>query len=69
VDITALDAMEELRSALVERGIVFALARVKHELRHDLEAVGLAASIGADRLFPTLPTAVEGYREWAKQRG
>jgi len=69
VDITALDAMEELRRSLVEQGITFALARVKHELLHDLEAVGLTASIGADRLFPTLPTAVEAYREWAEHHG
>ena len=26
---------------------------------------GLAAKIGEDRLFPTLPTAVAAYRQWA----
>ena len=29
IDITAVDALEELRQELAERGIVFALARVK----------------------------------------
>ena len=33
VDITALDAVEELRAELTARGIVFALARVKQDLR------------------------------------
>ena len=34
VDLTALDALDELRRVLAERGIVFAMARVKAEL-HD----------------------------------
>ena len=33
VDITAADALEALRSELADRGIVFALARVKQDLR------------------------------------
>ena len=40
VDITAVDALEDLRSQLHDRGIVFAMARVKQELRHDLAAAG-----------------------------
>jgi hypothetical protein len=43
VDITALDAVEALRLELHRRGILFALARVKHELREDLDAYGLTA--------------------------
>jgi len=64
VDITALDAVDELRRQLTHRGIVFALARVKQDLLEDLEAYGLAESVGSDRIFPTLPTAVAAYREW-----
>jgi len=44
---------------------VFAMARVKQELLADLTAYGLVDAVGRDRLFPTLPTAVEAYREWA----
>ncbi|GGP93896.1 hypothetical protein GCM10010215_19570 [Streptomyces virginiae] len=55
VDITALDAVDALRRELERRGIVFALARVKEDLRDDLDAYGLTASIGAGRLYPTLP--------------
>ncbi|MGQ4360334.1 SulP family inorganic anion transporter [Streptomyces sp. SAS_272] len=64
VDITALDAVDELRHELAHRGIVFALARVKQDLLDDLEAYGLVDTIGADRIFPTLPTAVTAYRNW-----
>ncbi|MGW0705905.1 SulP family inorganic anion transporter [Streptomyces sp. NPDC002643] len=64
VDITALDAVDQLRRELTDRGIVFALARVKQDLMDDLKAYGLADSVGADLIFPTLPTAVAAYRTW-----
>ncbi|MFL4903776.1 SulP family inorganic anion transporter [Streptomyces sp. MMS24-I2-30] len=68
VDITALDAVDEVRRELTSRGIVFALARVKQDLLDDLEAYGLAGSVGADRIFPTLPTAVAAYRAWCREQ-
>lgn len=66
VDITALDAVDELRRELTGRGIVFALARVKQDLLDDLEAYGLTDSVGTDHIFPTLPTAVAAYRHWSE---
>ncbi|SEO58598.1 SulP family inorganic anion transporter [Trujillonella endophytica] len=68
VDLTALDALEELRQELARRGVVLAMARVKEDLRVWLEAAGLVDRIGADRVFPTLPTAVAGYRDWYAAR-
>ncbi|ANP50615.1 high affinity sulfate transporter 1 [Streptomyces griseochromogenes] len=68
VDITALDAVDDLRRELTGRGIVFALARVKQDLLDDLEAYGLADSVGADHIFPTLPTTVAAYRAWCRGR-
>jgi SulP family sulfate permease len=68
VDLTAVDALEEVRKTLAERGIVFALARVKTDLREDLAPTGLIDRIGEDRLFPTLPTAVSAYEEWYAAR-
>ena len=62
VDLTAADALEELRSELERRGVVVALARVKQDLRDALRPSGLLDRIGEDRLFPTLPTAVEAFR-------
>jgi MFS superfamily sulfate permease-like transporter len=64
VDITALEALDGVHTELDRRGIVFALARVKRDLLDDLDAFGLTTSIGADRLFPTLPTAVAAYQHW-----
>ncbi|MFF3323980.1 SulP family inorganic anion transporter [Streptomyces sp. NPDC002889] len=68
VDITALDAVDALRRELAAREIVFALARVKQDLRDDLDAYGLTESVGPDLIFPTLPTAVAAYREWHRHR-
>jgi len=64
LDITAADALDDLRTTLAERGVVLALARVKLELREDLNRAGLLDSIGTSLVFPTLPTAVEGYHLW-----
>ena len=64
VDITALDALEELRQTLADRGIVFAMARVKFELRTLLEAVGFVEKIGAEHIYSTLPTAVAAYADF-----
>jgi len=65
VDLTALDALDELREELAARGIVLGLARVKQDLLVYLRACGLADAIGEDHMYPTLPTAVAAYREWA----
>jgi high affinity sulfate transporter 1 len=67
VDFTALEAVEAVRAELARAGTVFALARVKQDLLARLESFGLAEKIGADRLFPTLPTAVQAYEQWARQ--
>ncbi len=61
VDLTALDALDQVREELSRRGIVFAMARVKQDLRNSLAAAGLLTEIGEDRIFPTLPTAVEAF--------
>ncbi|MFE2092344.1 SulP family inorganic anion transporter [Streptomyces sp. NPDC059460] len=68
VDITALDAVDELRRELARRGIVFALARVKQDLLDDLTAYGLADTVGRERIFPTLPTAVTAYGKWYRDQ-
>ncbi|WP_306364208.1 SulP family inorganic anion transporter [Nocardia sp. CC227C] len=69
VDLTALDAVDQLRAELDSRGIVFAMARVKQDLRDALDAAGLVDRIGADRLYPTLPTAVDAFRAATDGRG
>jgi high affinity sulfate transporter 1 len=64
VDLTALDALEDLRVELTRRGVVVAMARVKQDLLVALQAAGLVDRLGADRIFPTLPTAVDAYVAW-----
>lgn len=67
VDFTALEAVEAVRAELTRRGIIVGLARVKQDLLDDLRAFGLAQKIGGQRIFPTLPTAVDAYQEWARR--
>ena len=62
VDITALDALDRLRTELTDRGITFAMARVKQDLRDALRAGGFLDRIGEDRIFMTLPTAVAAFK-------
>ena len=62
IDITAADAVQTLCDELDTRGVVLALARVKQDLLHDLRHSGLADRIGANRIFPTLPTAVAAFK-------
>jgi sulfate permease, SulP family len=66
VDFTALEAMDAIREEITKQGAVFALARVKQDLLARLQAFGLVGKIGAERLYPTLPTAVDAYRQWAR---
>jgi sulfate permease, SulP family len=69
VDITAVDALEDLRAELTGRGIVFAMARVKQDLHDALARGGFVQRVGADRVFPTLPTAVAAFRQWRTASG
>jgi len=68
IDITAADSLDLLRQELKDGGITFAMARVKQDLRVDLRNAGLVDRIGAELLFPTLPTAVAGYLRAYRQR-
>ena len=64
LDITGLDAIDELRGELTRRGVVFALGRVKQDVLAPLKAYGIADRIGPDLLFPTLPAAEDAFRSW-----
>jgi SulP family sulfate permease len=64
IDITAVDALVQVHTELLDRGVVFAIARMKQDLRSDLARTELLQRIGEDHLFPTLPTAVAAFREW-----
>lgn len=61
VDLTAADALGQLHDELEARGVVLALARVKHDLREQLERIGLITHIGPERIFATLPVALDAF--------
>jgi SulP family sulfate permease len=67
VDLTAVDTLEALRQQVEGRGIIFAMARVKQDLRDDLQRAGLIDRVGESRVFMTLPTAVNAYVEWSTE--
>jgi high affinity sulfate transporter 1 len=68
LDMTATDALGQLVRDLDERRIVFAMARVKQDLRAQLRRGGLLEVIDEDRMYPTLPTAVEAFERWRDRR-
>lgn len=68
IDLTGVDALDEVRRTLADRGIVFAMARVKQDMRVYLAAAGLVEKVGEDRIFPTLPTAVLAYEQAYRAR-
>ena len=66
LDLTAADALEELRARLDDRGIVFATTHLRTELRAALTTTGWVARVGTDHLFATLPTALAAYEQWLR---
>jgi SulP family sulfate permease len=65
IDLTGVDALQELRTTLAGRGVTLGLVRLKHELRQSLEAAGFIDKVGEDHIFMTLPTAVAAYEKWS----
>jgi sulfate permease, SulP family len=61
LDLTAADALRDLTEDLEARGIVFAMARVKQDLRAQLARGGLLGIIDEDRMYPTLPVALVAF--------
>lgn len=68
IDLTAVDALEELRMRLAERGVRFTMARVKQDLYRSLEPTGFISEVGDDHIFATLPTAVRAYSAQYRKR-
>ena len=68
LDATAADALTQLVEDLAARRIVFAMARVKQDLRAQLRRGGLLDVIEEERMYPTLPVAVEAYERWHEHR-
>ena len=67
IDITAIDILEELRRELAARGIIFGMARVKQDLYSQLKSAGFINQIQPEYIFPTLPTAIAGFKLYQSQ--
>ncbi len=63
VDITAAGALRELHRDLTDRNITLGLARLKQDLRVQLEPAGLIDEIGEEMIFPTLPTVLTAFAD------
>lgn len=61
IDVTAVDMLSELRSELATRNIIFAMARVKHDLYTQLIRSNLLDEIGTENIYLTLHTAIEAF--------
>jgi MFS superfamily sulfate permease-like transporter len=68
LDVTAADALRELIEDLTERQIVFAMARVKQDFLAYLGKARLFDVIDQERIYATLPVAVEAYERWQERR-
>ena len=66
VDITGADAFKLLRAELEERVVVFARGTTQGGPPRPLAGTGLLDRIGEHHIFPTLPTALEGFHEWER---
>ncbi len=67
IDITATDVLEELLDELTERGITFAMTRVKHELYSQLKRSSILAKMEPDRIYWTLHGAIAGFESRSSQ--
>ena len=61
IDLTACDMLHDLCEDLEARGITLTMARVKQDLLRFLRRCGISERVGEDRMYPTLPTALEAF--------
>jgi high affinity sulfate transporter 1 len=59
IDVTGLDALEEVRSMLASKGIAFAVARAKAQIRDKLNRAGYSERIGAANFHTSVRSAVK----------
>jgi MFS superfamily sulfate permease-like transporter len=62
LDTTGAAVLDQVRGDLERDGIAMAIAAAKSPVRAMLDRTGLAARFGPDRLFRTVPAAVEALR-------
>ncbi len=68
LDMTAAVALQQTVDELHKRHVLFAMARVKQDLREQLLSSGLLDVIDDERIYPTLPVAVEAFERYRERR-
>src|SRR5258708_6315182 len=63
IDLTGLDALEEIRLELAAQEISFAVARAKISIREKLISSGFWDRIGSDNFYPSVRSAVQSRLE------
>jgi MFS superfamily sulfate permease-like transporter len=61
IDTTAADTLHELLEERHNEHVTLAFAELKGPVKDRLRRYGLFDAVGADHLFPTVGTAVDGY--------
>jgi len=61
LDSTGLEALEDVRAHLMERGVAFGIADLNSRARHIVERAGLRDRIGKHMIFPSAEIAVAKY--------
>ena len=59
IDVTGLEALEEIRSELATKGIAFSVARAKIQIREKLSRSGFEERFGAANFHPSVRSAVQ----------
>lgn len=67
IDSTAGEALESVRRELVSQGITLVIARAKHPLRQRMKRLGLINSIGEDRFYASIRSAVAAFTARARK--
>jgi MFS superfamily sulfate permease-like transporter len=65
IDYQGSQAIQSMKDELDGLGVVLVLCNVAPAVREELDAYGLTARIGEDRIFDTLPELLTAYRESA----
>src|SRR6478672_8314829 len=67
LDLTAADALEELRARLADRGVIFATTHLRSELRAVLSRTGWVDRVGADQIVRDTTDRRSGLRAMARR--
>jgi MFS superfamily sulfate permease-like transporter len=65
IDYTGAEALRSLAKELKERGAALVMCRITPKVRAELDAYGLTAEIGEDRIFEDAEAVLEAYKALA----